>query len=254
MFEIKVLPIISHIVQSYNRLDLFSIDSETSLQRKVGRAFKFSLFLSFPVFVLLGSVQNEDRSESLYMIAVSIAAFLHVIKFHCICTKMEIISVLLKELSVHSFQCKDKFIVIERKIKNFNYFSIGLIGVSSFVILLIYAFPFVFKKKLAFKIWFPLDWKKNDLNFWIAYAYIMYCLFICFLMIAFAVLMWYVLLNVSVKYRMLGYDLEDLGWNSLNKQKERSNNSLPSRNSESFYVDLVKCIENYKTLKGFDFR
>lgn len=246
MFEIKVLPVITYMITAYDKLDLFSVDCETSLKRKIKRKLKFFLFFSFPVVVLLGSFEIDDSSESLYLVAVSICASLHVIRFHNVCTKMGIISVLLKETSVHSFSHKENFIATEKTIKNFNFFSIGLIAVTTLMVLLVYVFPIVYRKTLPFKIWFPLDWKRNEIHFWIAYAYIMYCIFICYLMIAFAILTWYVLLNIAIKYRMLGNDLENLGWYSSTKPMQES------EKSKLYYEDFVKCVGILETLKWLE--
>lgn len=246
MLEIKVLLVITYIMQAYQWLDFFSVESEISLWRKVKRKFQFNLFLSFPVFVMLGSFQIEDRSESLYLIALSIVTSLHAIKFHYICTKMEIISILLNEFGEHSLQSKEFIISTEKTLKNFNYFSIGLISVSTVMLFLVFGFPFVFKKTLAIKIWFPLDWKENDFHFWIAYAYLVYCIFISYLMILFTIVIWFLMLNLAIKYRLLSYNLESLGWHSLNKE-------TPGReNSKSFYEDFVTYIECYETLKWLD--
>lgn len=249
MFEITTLPpFVTHLIRAFEWLDLFSIDSQTSLRRKVYRKFRLWLFFGFPLAFMIGSYENEDRSETLYLLALSICVILHSIKFNFISTRMGIFSVLLKEVSVHAIQCKEKFNEIELRLKKFHYLATGLIGTTVFIVLIIMAFPFVFKKVLAFNIWFPLDYKQSDLNFWIAHAYTMYCVFVCALMIAFTAVIWYVMLNMSIKYQILGYALENLGWYSLNERK------VENENSKLFYEDLIKCIECYTTLTWLDLR
>lgn len=247
MFEITtILPIITYTIRSYGWMDLLSIESEISSQRSIKRKFMFTLFFCFPLGLMLGSLQIDDKSESLYLLALSICTILHSIKFHFICTKWTIFSVLLKDLSAHTFQSHDMLMATEKTLRKFHYFSIFLMSATMFILIVIYAFPFVFKKSVAFKIWFPLDYEKNDSNFWIANVFIMYSVFICVLMIAFTLVVWYVMLNTSIKFRTLGHRLENLGW----RHKQKIENEI----SKSFSEDFVECLECYTTLTRFDSR
>lgn len=247
MFEITTLPsFVTYLIHAFEWLDFGSINSGTSLQRKVYRKFHLLLFSSFSLTFGLGSYMNEDRSETLYLLTLSICAILHIFKFHFISTRMGIFFVLLKEVSMHTIQCKEKFNETEKKLKTFNYLATGLIGATVFVVLLTTAFPIVFKKVLAIEIWFPLDYKQNDLNFWIAHAYIVYCALICLLMVSFTAVIWYVMFNMSIKYQILGNGLENLASYSLSTKHGVQNSKL-------FYKNLVKCIECFTTLTRLDF-
>ncbi|XP_037050342.1 odorant receptor 94a-like [Bradysia coprophila] len=93
-----------------------------------------------------------------------------------------------------------KFIVI------FSYATAGAISGNSI-------FPFIGKqKRIIVDIAFPLDWKNSEIGFWLTYVFFLTENMLSFLTIVYAsALIWYLLLHCSLRYRILGTEIRNMG-------------------------------------------
>lgn len=91
------------------------------------------------------------------------------------------------------------------------------------------------EKVLLIKIWVPfdVDWKSNDLAFWLIYIYTNTCMALFATSIGRCLFIWYIMLNLSLKFEILGYRLTNL--------KSQQNTTR---------IDFINCVEYHLQIKA----
>lgn len=171
---------------------------------------------------------------------LAIAAALHVFKLIYILTKKDKILSFLDDICVHSFNDVKEFNEVQQKLNNFAKFGYAYnffmaFGVSCFQILSLPIFSS--EVTLPLKIGFPLDWRNSRTNYWLAHAFIATGVIAAATVSSFTIIYWYIMLNCSMKYKMLGNQLRSMG-----KKKERK---------ELFSQQFVQLIETHRNIRKY---
>lgn len=216
--EIHIHPMIKQIIQINYKFGLWQ-NEDAPFIRKIGRTIVYVLFsIGFAVSLIGGSLITDDYHESLFLFTSGLMVSVLIFKTFLNYTKANQVLAIMQATCVHSIPNRDEedglLRNINRKLSNFKKFSIlflVLVVITVLTFLILFFPAFMTKKKLPFNIWFPLDWKRSSIAHWMAFSYIIFCLifnsFICLL----TVVIWYIMLNCSIKYEILGNSFRHFG-------------------------------------------
>lgn len=171
--------------------------------------------IGFVTALIGGSLIAEDYNESLYLLTAGIIVGVLIFKTYLNYSKGTQILTVLHAICIHSVPNSEELpYQLKRKLNNFKIFSIfflGIILVILFTFLILYCPILSAEKKLPFNIWFPFGWKRYALAHWLAYSYIIFCLTFNSFMCLLTLIIWYIMLNCSIKYQILGQHFKNLG-------------------------------------------
>ncbi len=105
------------------------------------------------------------------------------------------------------------YTAVTEKIKIFMKFVIFFLSFSYFTTsAVLFVAPFVgTEKKFFFQIGFPLDWRKSEVGYWMAYIFIVTVAAIGVISVTFSVFVWYLMANCSWRYEVLGLKIRKMG-------------------------------------------
>lgn len=224
--QIEIHPLIQQIIRAYYKFGVWQYE-DAKWYRKLGRIIIFLLgSIGFTTALIGGSLIAEDYNQSLYLLTAGIIVGVLIFKTYLNYAKGSQILTVLHAISLHSVPNSDELpYQVNRKLNNFKklaIFFLGIVFVILFTFLILYCPIITSEKRLPFNIWFPFDWKRYTLAHWLAYSYIIFCLtfnsFICLL----TLIIWYILLNCSIKYQILGQRFKNLGALQSGKNDENS--------------------------------
>ncbi len=159
-------------------------------------------------------------------------------------------SFFIHQIGLHFTSDRKEFIHIENKLnvwmKFVRYFLLLLLitAISGAVL-----FPITNANHLLFNIAFPLDWKNSEIAFWVASAFLgggFLCGFVCDILTK---LIWYSMLSISFKYKILGNQLIHMG-TSFRTGRLRLKVSLAAQ-QKNFYEDFITAIQTYDKINGY---
>ncbi len=214
--------------------------------------------LSFLTSVLFGAYLSNDNEESLFLLAVAIGNFVEAFRsFKLISGKRSILA-FLHDLCSHSTSDNEEFVKINKKLKNFLNLMLGFVLVGVWAVSCAAIVPLVSNEKiLVFSIAFPLDWKNDSFSFWIAYLYVIGGFFYGFVSFIFVIIIWYLMINCTIKYEILGNQLRRAG---LRKDDEKSDvqpvlktkaKTSKGDRQQLYHKDLIEAIESHRNIKRY---
>lgn len=239
--EVHIHPLIQHIIQLNYNFGLWQ-EEDAPLVRKIARTVVYVLFsIGFVVSLLGGSLITEDHHESLFLLTLGLIVSVLNFKTFLNYSRANDVLAILQAICTHSIENGDSDQLLQninRKLnffKNCSFLFLALIVTIVLTFLMLFFPAFLTKKQLPFNIWFPLDWKESSIAHWMAYLYIIFCLifnsFICLL----TLIVWYIMLNCSIKYEVLGDRFSHFG--AIVKDK----NIIKSSVSES--IKLIRMFQ-----------
>lgn len=171
--------------------------------------FHFSCYLSFLASIVIKAVITNDSDEFVFFIALSITVTVHVIKMLYINLKNPETINLIYKIGTHSTNEMEEFIHVDNKIKKIMKFANAFIVVCVVEVYMLIILPAIWIDLTLINVAFPLGHHRNV--FWIKQTFVLiggvYSLLGAFL----SIIIWYVMLNASIKYDMLGNRMRNLG-------------------------------------------
>lgn len=149
----------------------------------------------------------------------------------------------LHEIGAYSFENQEEFNKTKAKIKPFLTFLqcfLSLIVIGSVVACI--APIFSYGESLPLNIRFPFNFHhKMSIKYGIAYIYGVSGIALCALTTFYTTLIWYIMLNYSIKYQLLGQKMRDLGSGKLSVKEKMKISNIEQQNL--FLRDLSEAIE-----------
>lgn len=213
--KIQIHPLILQIIRAYHKFGMWQPD-DAKWYRKVVRSVVFLLgSVGFTSALIGGSVIAENYNDSLYLLTAGIIVGVLIFKTYLNFVKGDRILNVLHAICLHSVPHDEQLLrEVNRKLNNFKKFAtffLVIVLLILFTFLVLYCPLLTSEKKLPFNIWFPVDWRSSTLAHWLAYSFIIFCLafnsFICLL----TIIIWYIMLNCSIKYQILGERFKNMG-------------------------------------------
>ncbi len=249
VYYIKPHRIISRIIGLLSFCGLWEDDNQFIVIKLMKRLVYFVISLSFCVSLFSGSYMSDDYNESFFLTAAGIGGILQFVKLIYVLNKKDQIASFLNDICFHSLSDLDEFNEIQEKLNNFAKFGyanilITTIGVLAFHIVTLPIFST--EVALPLSIEFPLDWKNNRINYWLAHSFIAIGIVIAAIAYFFTMVYWYIMFNCSIKYKILGNQFRKLGQSTSPTNVCKIENS-PKETEESFsqrFIELVKIHQN----------
>lgn len=205
----------------------------------------------YPFSLVIGALICEDHNEAIFLGVMSIIAIVAAVRLFYFVLKKDEMLRFVRKMGVHVTKDSDEFDRAISKINNVlrfvPYFVVTLL--CAVVILMITALPVVStERRFPLNIYFPLDWRNNELYYWIIYTFVSYELFMSVVCTTFTVIIWYLMIAFVLEYEMLGTQFRNLECIKATPEKIRS--TLSSRGKQNLFLkDLILLIKKHKNLQ-----
>lgn len=189
-------------------------------------SYKIYSFLIFGIFFVLFSILstleavfNENLEDAMFSVLLSIAVCCIMYRMVIFYQKQSVIKKLLvntdvfADVSNYCIENKDQYNAILDKLNTFVDFAYQMYCMFTVTVLMMMIVPLFYTEKvLLIKIWVPfeIDWKSNDLAFWIIYVFTNTCMAFFAISIGRCLFVWLIMLNLSLKFEILGFRLTNL--------------------------------------------
>lgn len=212
MYRIHLHKRINQINELFYGFGLWHRRDEVTVRETILKLCYSIYYLLYPLSIMAGVVTTSDTNEALISVLAGIIYSLASIKALYIIWKKKQISELLHRICVFSIEDNEEFTLVSDKLKIFmrfvSFFLSFLLFGSACDLLIV---PFLgSEKKLFVNIAFPLDWRNNEIAYWIAFAFVLTEGIFLALTPFFSVVMWYLMLNCALKYEILGKQFEKM--------------------------------------------
>lgn len=208
MYNIEPPKTINLIIVTFRAIGLWDKTKRTAFHAKALKTFHFSLYLSFVASFLTKAIATNDPDEVILFGALSIIVSVHAYRVAYIIIRQSDTIKLIEEICTHSTNKIDEFNRVSRKIGKFikfigTFIVLCTVEVSMFIIL-----PAVWNEMTMVKIAFPYGDMPNV--FWIRQVFLLTGGLYSVLSVCFSSIIWYLMVNASTKYDMLGNQLRNM--------------------------------------------
>lgn len=237
---------LNQIIAMYYSLHIWQREGTSYLQVIV-KLFYYALHLSYVMAVFLGIFLCEDN-EIIFQIAVFLAYLVINVKLYYILWKQIDICSFLYEICSHSVSNSIDVMEINRKINVFVRFATYFLIMAALGTVPFFCFRlpiFSSQRKLPLTIGFPLNWRNNVFYYWTAYFYVTINHFLTAVYLSSTVIIWYIMINCSIKNESLGRQLGNLGTNTV-----IANAKISEAEKRKLYLhEYIDFIRNYQKMR-----
>lgn len=202
------------------------------------------MYLSFVLSALLGTFLNNDKNESIFLASVSMASLVFLFKLCYVIWLQNDLCTFIETIGVHSLTDENDFHQINEKINSFMKFVTIFIIMTflGYTPILIVSLPiFTNERKLPVNCYFPFDWKSSEIAYWTAYFHIVISYLFSILCIIIPAIIWFLMMNCSIKYESLGSQFKNLGIKGRTISKENEQNA--------FLQELIDLVNTHRNLQ-----
>nr|QGW45400.1 odorant receptor 27 [Bradysia odoriphaga] len=200
-------------------------------------------FVSFSV----GAIKSKTVDEGVFLAEVAIIVSVMTTKLWMLLWKQKQITRLLNRICVFSIRDDEQFTFFNDKVEKFVKFVMVFACATIVGSLGNTIFPFIGNnKKFVVDLAFPLDWKNSEIGFWMTYIFFVSENVLSFLAMTFSVIIWYLLLHCSLRYKILGTEMRNMGRITTGCKVKMS----VKKQQAIFQKDLVAAIEHHLHLRG----
>ncbi len=254
VYNIKPHRIISQIIASLTFLGLWEKDGQFFIIKWLKKLIYCLICSFFCVALLWGSYLSDNTNESFFLTAAAIAALLHIAKLISVLTKKDQILYFLNDICAHSFSDFVEFNEVQERLNNFAKFGYAniFIAISGIVGFHIVTLPiFSTEVALPISIGFPLDWKKNRVNYWLAHSFVASGILAVTIVYFFTMVYWYIMLNCSIKYKILGNQIRALGQTTPTTETTCKNGVSPMEKNQLLSKCFVHLVRSHRNIQKF---
>ncbi|XP_037045319.1 odorant receptor 94a-like isoform X3 [Bradysia coprophila] len=235
MHFIKIHKVVCLVISLFYRMGIWHRGDQPTVKEIRIKFFYSGFHALFALALLFGAITNDRRDKSIFLADVAIGVAVLSVKLWMLMWNQKNILHLLNRVCVFSIQDDNDYKFFDDKLKGFVQFAFTFIvivtfdgSLSTLVLSLLGS-----EKTLYMEIAFPLDYKHNEIAFWIATTFIFTEFLLTIFAFIFTTIIWYFLLICSLRYKLLGNDLKNMGRISENNNKkireeEVDNNFLKS--------------------------
>ncbi len=187
-------------------------DVETSKERR-SKILISIYYLLFLISNIAGAVASDNRDDKVFLIEVTIMCIVLLVKlWYIIWRKRETLE-LLDRICDYNVEDRETFDLVNSKLKKLMKFCAAFFtAVLICGIYLSFFEPLLrTEKKLFVNFGFPLDWKNNDLAYWLANLFFATQMIIVFFGSTFSVITWYLMANCGCSYVVVGQRIRKMG-------------------------------------------
>lgn len=205
MYNIKIHKLVGLVISLFYRIGIWHRgDMPTVRERRVKCCYCFHYAIYLLSFVV-GAINNENMDKSIFLTEAAMGVGVYSVKLWILIWKQNEIVDLLNRICEFRDDCG--YALCKDKLRGFT--TLAIVFVMSFLIgaiLTCSVLPlFANDKTLFFEIAFPLDYRNNEIAFWIASIFILTEMMLTITVALFSIVIWYLLLNCSLRYEVLGW-------------------------------------------------
>ncbi len=164
------------------------------------------------VSVSMGAISSENTEEQVYLTMTTFVGLVQIYRMYCLMWKQKE-TLGLTFLTGHHItnddevfaRCKTKMNIVAFLAKFYNRILLGSFPLILFIPLL------STERNLIFKIAFPLDHENSQAAFWITHVFVTFGYFLSAKCCCHMYIVWYLMLNLILKYDILGNKFKHLG-------------------------------------------
>ncbi|XP_037040972.1 putative odorant receptor 71a [Bradysia coprophila] len=251
MFSIELDEALQRILKIFYRMGIWQRDEESNY-RKIGMKMFYTFFGAlFLIFFATNAFLCDDRNESIFSVQISIAAaILYVKTLYVLFNKQEILAFLYDPIVVHSIENREEYDETVKKINKFmNFVRPYCLAIFLTVSLLIVIKLPIFSTDKGLPLFISFSWNRSEIIYWLAYLFLSLSCFLYATMNLITILIWYMMLNYSIDYELLGNKLRKLGVvkkTIAKKAKKQKEFRLTQRSG--FVEDLIVLVKAHRNL------
>lgn len=217
------------------------------------KLFYSAYFLLFPSSILGGAITSDNSDEIIFLSQTAIiTSVLFINLMYTIWRKSEIIE-LLHQMCVYSLDDQQAFNKINKKLnKIMKYITIFFVATSVIGMITALVAPFVGNEKiLFFNVAFPLDWKNNEIAYWIAFGFVSTEIFLTIIAILTTAIKYCLMLSCAIKYDILEHQLRNLGEIKKDDAAKSQRKISQIEKNNLFVRDLIAGIQSYEAINQY---
>lgn len=241
--------LIDFIISSFYRTGLWHLGDAATVKETRYKIFCCIYYSLFPISLIAGAISSDDREESIFLLMESIGLMVLVFNMYFLIWKQECIIDMLRNIRAYSMENQGGYFLVSWKLKWFTKLvAICFCAAGLACIICAAVGPCLGSgNNLFFSIAFPLDWKNNDIAYWIANIFLITELFITLYMFLFSFLTWYLIMMCALRYEVLGHQIKNMGSSETNKIT--ANKAANDENYQKFFRDLTVAIESHQQIR-----
>ncbi|XP_037050264.1 odorant receptor 22a-like [Bradysia coprophila] len=253
MFTIKIDKTFLQIIKLFYQVGIWQSSKESRF-RETGRKLFYAFFGAlFPIFLATNAFLCTDRNESIFSAnGAIIVSVLYVKLLYLLFKKQEILGFFNDQSVVHSIENREIYEKTSKTIRKFMSFVRPYclaFFITAFLLVLI-ELP-IFSARKGLPAFISLSWNDSEIIYWLAYFYVTFSIFMCISINLFTPFIWYIMLNYSIEYELLGHKCRRLGAGKKTVEtrvKKQKDFGLTQRSM--FAESLIVLIKAHRSLAG----
>lgn len=247
MHSIKLHSRVEQTITLFYFIGLWPSENRSSFSKWCLKIMHLVLPICYMISVLPASFDSDNITEIVFVAVIFIASCVQAIRWHYFIWRYDEIMKFLQSMGAHSIDDHQDFFRVNNKINFFMkcatvyHFMIF----CSLVVFNILTLPIISNtKRLPLNLYFPLNWKENEIIYWIAFAFAGFQI-MCISVYSIAnTAIWYLMMCCGIKYELLGNELRNLGKGTLKK-------TIISITEEQdlFFKELITLIQKHQSLQ-----
>lgn len=250
---VKLNKRIEQIMFLFYRIGFWHREDEATARETRLKIFYSVFNLLFPISLIAGAFDSTEKHESVFLVLTAIMTFVLYVRLLLIIWKKKEILDLLNRIAVYSVAEADSFCLVTDTLNNFiKFISVFVCSLYVNDVCIIVVAPFIGReRKLFFNLGLPLDYKNNEFSFWMASVFQSIQVVITCTAFLFTILTWYLMLNCSLRYRVLGNTFKNLGVLDTTEAKAKNRKMLKNVKSELYLKNLIAGIVSHQYTKKY---
>lgn len=241
MYSVQLDKRINQIISLFYRFGLWHRGDEATVRESRLKLFYSCYYFLFPISLVTGAFSSDNPDDFVFLLEVAIGTTVLAVKILYIIWRKEQILELLNRICVYSVEDHEGLTIVNNKLKMLMKFVAIFIPFVWFTgVCCVLVAPFLgSERSLFFNIAFPLDWKNNEIAYWITFVFLVTQVILSLILSLFGVIIWYIMINCSLRYDILGHQIKNMG--VLKEVEETANKRkvLDSEKENTFLCDLI---------------
>ncbi|XP_037049878.1 odorant receptor 94b-like [Bradysia coprophila] len=245
MYSARIHKFVVQIFSLFRRIGLWHGEDRPTSRQLLQKSFFCIYYLTFILSMSVKAFISDALDESIFLAECSIICAALLIKIRMFLWKQMETVVMLNRICVFTIRNEEAFAFFNNKVEKFVKFMKMCVKNTLFISLGCVVLPFLgSQRSLIANIALPFDWENSEIGFWVVYIFSLTEYYIVVLTMLFSLIMWYLLLLCSLRYKILGMEMKNIG-RAAGKVK------MPVKEKQAiFKQDLVASIKGHLHLKG----
>lgn len=250
MYNIEVHKRVEQTISLFYFIGVWHDENRSDFHKWCLNIMHLLVCISYTTSVAVAAFTSDNITEASFLAVTSIANFVQAIRLYYFMWKNQEILRFLRSMGAHSIEGHQDFIRVNNKINLFIKFATFCYLLIFFGLLMsiIFKLPIITKQKsLPVNIYFPMDWKNNEVTYWIAFSFTGISIMVVVVYSVTNPVIWYLMMCCAMKYQILGNEFSNLGKNKLKKPI-----FLHTKNQDSFHDELIVLIKKHQAVQEYE--